>query len=149
MKRKRNAVFRHTGGLHPGKSVFNLSYEKKLTCDMGQLIPIMCDEMVPGDFWKFGNQAVIRFQPLVAPVLHEINIYVHYFFVPYRLLWDKWEDFITGGVDGEFAEEIPVWNPVNNTTGSLWDYIGFPTGVNPTGSEPIDFPRRAYNFIYN
>ena len=82
---KRN-VFSEVGGLHPRRSVFDLSYEKKLTCDMAQLIPVMCDEVVPGDVFKIGNQAVVRFQPLVAPILHEINMYVHYFFVPYRIL---------------------------------------------------------------
>ena len=81
-----NAVFKRVAGLHPGMSVFDLSYVKLFTCDMGKLIPVMCDEVVPGDIFKIGNQSVIRMQPLVAPVLHEINAYVHYFFVPYRLL---------------------------------------------------------------
>ena len=72
-------VFSRVAGLRPGRSMFNLSYEKKFTCDMAQLIPVMCDEVVPGDKFIIGNQAVIRFQPLVAPVLHEINMFVHYF----------------------------------------------------------------------
>lgn len=148
MSGKRN-VFSHVGGLHPSRSVFDLSYEKKLTCDMAQLIPVLCDEMVPGDFFQIGNQAVVRFQPLVAPILHEINMYVHYFFVPYRLLWDDWEDFISGGEDGKFAGAIPEWEPTDTTVGSLWDYMGFPTGIDPDGAYPIDFPRRAYNFVWN
>ena len=61
-----------------------------MTADMGYLYPIMCDEVVPGDKFEIGNEIVIRFQPLVAPVLHEINAYVHYF-VPYRLLDDTWK----------------------------------------------------------
>ena len=75
----KNNPFRNVAGLHPGMSVFDLSYTKLLTCDMGQLVPVMCDEVVPGDIFKIGNQSVIRMQPLVAPVLHEINAYVHYF----------------------------------------------------------------------
>ena len=106
-----NNLFRNVAGLHPGMSVFDLSYTKLLTCDMGQLIPVMCDEVVPGDIFKIGNQSVIRMQPLVAPVLHEINAYVHYFFVPYRLLWDGWETFITGGADGADASTLPLWSP--------------------------------------
>lgn len=144
------SVFKRVASLTPGRSVFDLSYEKKFTCDMGQLIPVMCDEVVPGDFWKIGNQAVIRFQPLVAPVLHEINIYVHYFFVPYRLLWEDWEDFITGGQDGDDATPIIEWNPTVTTAGSLWDFLGFPVGVNPGATaRPVDFPKRAYNLIWN
>lgn len=149
-------IFNRTGGLQPGKSVFDLSYEKKLTCDMGQLIPILCEEMVPGDFFKIGNQSIIRFQPLVAPVLHEINQFVHYFFVPYRLLWEDWEDFISGGVLGDDSSVLPRWEPaggpppvLNNAIGSLWDYFGFPTGIDPQGAYPLDFPRRAYNLVYN
>ena len=145
----RRNVFSEVGGLHPRRSVFDLSYEKKLTCDMAQLIPVMCDEVVPGDVFKIGNQAVVRFQPLVAPILHEINMYVHYFFVPYRILWDDWEDFISGGADGQFSDPIPEWEPTLTTEGSLWDFFGFPVGVDPDGAYPLDFPRRAYNLVYN
>ena len=113
-------VFDNVGSVMPGRSVFDLSYEKKLTCDMGQLIPIMCDEVVPGDSLDIGNQIVVRFQPLVAPIMHEVNVFTHYFFVPYRLLWADWEDFITGGKDGQNASVLPRWSPTNNAIGSLW-----------------------------
>ena len=148
-------VFNSIAGIRPGRSVHDLSYQKLFTCDMGQLIPIMCEEVVPGDKFQIGNQIVLRFQPLINPILHEIFAYTHYYFVPYRLLWDKWEEFITGGVDGEFAEEPPKWFAQNNpggnqlSSGTLWDYLGFPTDVRPDGAEPLDFPRRAYNFIWN
>ena len=81
--------------------------------------------------------------------MHEINVYTHYFFVPYRLLDDDWEEFISGGVQGDSAAVLPRWNPTNTAKGSLWDYLGFPVGVVPTGALPLDFPRRAYNFVYN
>lgn len=142
-------LFNQVGGIRPRKSVFDLSYTKKFTCDMGQLIPVMCDEVVPGDYITLGNEQVIRFQPLIAPVMHNVTSYVHYFFVPYRILWDKWVDFITGGVKGDFSEPIPTWNPTENNIGSLWDFLGFPIGVKPAGRFPVDFPRRAYNLIYN
>ena len=142
-------IFNSVGSLLPGRSQFDLSYSKLLTCDMGQLIPIMCDEVVPGDMLTIGNEMVIRYQPLVAPILHEVNAYVHYFFVPYRILWDEWEDFITRGVTGDLEPVIPRWSPTNNALLSLWDYLGFPVGVVPTGALPLDFPRRAYNLVYN
>jgi len=136
MKKK---VYQHIGAAKVGRSVFNLSYEKKLTCDMGQLIPVMCDEVIPGDIITIGNQCVIRFQPLVAPVLHEINVYYHVFFVPYRLLWpddgtDGWERFITGDVDGDNASTLPRWTPTTYDAGSLWDYLGFPVDITPGSS---------------
>ena len=142
-------VFNRTGAIMPKRSMFDLSYRKTLTCDMGQLIPIVCDEMVPGDLFELGNEIVVRYQPLVAPILHEVNVYTHYYFVPYRLLWNQWEEFITGGADGQSSAVLPRWSPTNNAEGSLWDYLGLPTGVVPTDALPVDFIRRAYNFIYN
>ena len=145
-----NKPFLSVSAIRPGMSVFDLSYMKTFTCDMGQLIPVMCDEMVPGDIFKIGNQSVIRFQPLVAPILHEINAYVHYFFVPYRLLWDQWESFISGGVNGADASVPPTIATTPRVPGGLSDYFGFPIGVNFTASTvPSAFPRRAYNLVYN
>jgi len=149
MKPMERPLFSRTGSISPGRSVFDLSYSKMFDCDMGQLIPVMCDECVPGDRFQIGNESVLRFTPLVAPIMHEINQYVHYYFVPYRLLWDDWEDFITGGKDGDNVSVLPRWEPTNTAKGSLWDYFGFPVGVDPDGAYPMDFPRAAYNFIYN
>lgn len=156
----RGSQFSKTGYLSPGKSVFDISYSKMLTCDMGQLIPVMCDEVVPGDVLQLGCQAVVRMQPMVAPVLHEINMYAHTFFVPYRILWNQWEDFITGGESGDSTAVLPRWQGANNdpdsTTGSLWDYLGLPVTDLPSPYDldlpsvlPLDFPRRAYNLIYD
>ena len=146
-------AFKNVGSVRPGRSVFDLSHVRTMTCDMGQLIPVMCQEMSPGDFFKFGNQSVVRMQPLVAPILHEINIYVHYFFVPYRILWDDWENFITGGKDGMFEASLPLWSPTapfNADKYTIADYVGIPTGVDiPEDLIPIALPKMAYNLTWN
>ena len=97
------SVFSSVRGNNVGRSVFNLSHFKRFTCDMGQLIPVLFLECVPGDTMKIGCEAVTRFQPMVAPILDSVDMYVHYFFVPTRLLMDNekdWETFLTGGKDG-------------------------------------------------
>lgn len=153
MRNAATHVFERVGALNPRRSVFDLSYEKKFTCDMGQLIPVQCDECIPGDIITIGNTAVVRFMPLVAPIMHEINMITHTFFVPYRLLWSEWSDFITGGEHGDNTSTLPRWTPTNCDIGSLWDYLGFPTSAISTdwckGSLPMSFPRDAYNLIYN
>jgi len=129
---------------------------------MGELIPVFHEEMVPGDTFQIGNESIIRFQPMVAPILHEVTVYTHYFFVPYRILWEHWERFITGGSDGNDNTPIPLWpvNLVNNhpigehfrNIYSLWDYFGFPVhGYNAHGhgALPLAFPLRAYNLIFD
>lgn len=152
MKVNRSNPFQYVKQNSPGYSVFDLSYRKLFTTDMAILYPVLHEEVVPGDIFEIGNQAIIRMQPLVAPVLHPIDMYVHYFFVPYRLLDTgtfKWEDFITGGLDGQDAQTLPTWNPVNKGKGYLWDALGFPVNVTPTGKLPIAFPAYAYELIRN
>lgn len=147
---RRGKVFARVGGLNPSRSVFDLSHERKFACDFGQLIPVLCEMMSPGDIFNIRNSCVARFEPLLAPIMHEVNIFTHYFFVPYRILWDRWEDFYTGGEEGVSEDKQPVWDTTNMNPGSLWDFLIGPDGYKPTGAiKVVDFPRLAYYMIYN
>lgn len=149
-------IFNKVYGNKPRRNAFNLSYSVKTTMEMGKLYPISIQEMVPGDTFKLGNEVVINLQPMNAPAYINLNWYCYAFFVPYRVLWDKWEEFITKGQDGDTTIELPKFERRQYITDSafryntLWDYFGFPTGVVPSGmSAPVDFPWRAYNLIWN
>ena len=149
-------IFNKVYGNKPRRNAFNLSYSVKTTMEMGKLYPIAIQEMVPGDTFKLGNEVVINLQPMNAPAYINLNWYAYAFFVPYRVLWDKWEEFITKGQDGDTTIELPKFERKQYITDSsfryntLWDYFGFPTGVVPSGmSAPVDFPWRAYNLIWN
>lgn len=143
-----NKTFESVGGARPPRSVFDLSYTHLTTGDMGLLYPVMVRECVPGDVMSVGLDLVIRFMPLTSPMLHKVDAYVHYFFVPYRLLWNDWESFITGGADGTEAPTMPTMSGSPGGNG-LMDYLGFPVGVNAVGVLPVQFPVNAYNLIYN
>lgn len=166
MSGKRSRAFRafqKVKTLKPSRSLFDLSHEWLATCDMGKIYPCCAMEMSPGDTFHIANEIVTRMMPLNAPILHQINMYTHFFFVPYRILWEEWTNFITGGDEGQYggttrgegalpseaSPELPRWNPTNTDVGSLWDYLGFPTGVVPAGALPLDFIRRCYNRIWN
>lgn len=151
MSGKRARAFRKVGGLRPGRSVFDLTHEHKTTCDMGQLIPIFWDELSPGDRYTLHNEVVIRLQPTVAPVLHEINVYTHTFFVPLRLLYAEWEEFIRRGEDGDTDIPLPVRSDYASlaTEFTLLDYFGCPLGIDPVGAYPLLWPWRTYNLIWN
>lgn len=173
---KRNATFHRVGALRPSRSAFDLSHRILTTTNMGLLYPITSFHVMAGDYFKIWNELVIRLQPMFAPLLHEINAYCHWFFVPFRILWELWEKYITGGRDGNFTASLPViksryglnpdnpvWSGPSFTEGSLMDALyhqtfGSPSapvvwrggGVDPVlGNSPIDFPLRAYNKIYN
>lgn len=141
----------------PRSSVFDLSYPNKVSFDMGALVPIYFENVVPGDKFKVKTEVEMRFAPLVAPVMHQINAYVHYFFVPLRLIWDDFQEFITGGEDGLSQPVFPKHSLFNRDVqiGSLADYLGYNfASVNGT-PDTLSFdqysilPFRAYQFIYN
>jgi len=131
------------------RSKHSLSNSKLLSCDMGELIPCGMVEVLPGDTMQQATSALIRFSPLLAPVMHPIHVRVHHWYVPYRLLWDSWEDFITGGPDGMDASVFPTIDMGGSgaAVGSLADYLGVPTGV--AGLDVSALPFRAYAMIYN
>lgn len=168
-------IFNSVSAKVPKRHKFNLSHQVKLTGEMGELLPIMMEPVLPGDRFKLGSQQLIRFAPLVAPIMSEVDCYLHFFFVPNRLIWSKWEEFITASRKGKKLadEEVPVpprigWadqsqptikdiNPLDgkpyfgNT--SLADYLGFQTQKTftrePTGVNMFDeLPFRAYQRIY-
>lgn len=132
------------------RSKFSLSNYKLFSCDMGELIPCGLLEVLPGDTIQHSTSALIRCSPLLAPVMHPVHVNIRHFFVPHRLVWDDWEDFITGGPDGMDDSEFPTkqMNGTNNATGTLPDYMGIPR--NEAGNLLVSaLPFRAFNLIYN
>lgn len=131
------------------RNLFDLSHEVKMTCNMGQLVPILCKEVLPGDSWRVSTDMVLRFAPMLAPVMHNVNVYTHYFFVPNRLIFDDWESFITGGENGTDATVEPTMTSPSGgyAVGSLADYLGLPVQV--AGYKHSALPFRAYAKIFN
>jgi len=132
------------------RSKFNLSYTKLYSCDMGEMIPFGLTEVLPGDTIQQATSALIRCSPLLAPVMHPVRVNIHHWFVPHRLIWEDWEDFITGGPDGMDASVFPTIAMPASTgaaVGSLADYLGVPTGV--ADLEVSALPFRAYAKVWN
>ena len=141
-----------------GKSAFDLSHEKKLSGIMGKLYPILHHEIVPGDSFRVQSEVFMRLAPMIAPIMHRINVFIHYFFVPNRIIFESWEDFITGGEDGLDATAAPTItmnnaNKLQFVKGRLPDYFGIPPMVSATTyNYELDInclPMRAYAEIWN
>lgn len=157
----------------PRRHRHDLSHYVKMTGEMGTLMPILCQDVLPGDRFKISVTDLIRFAPLIAPVMSEIDVYVHFFFVPNRIIWTQWEDFITGAHNGKLLsdEEIPLppryvfkdavalKNAVAGdvlSNRSLADYIGIQTWRKnyefQSNAQPYSFdalPFRAYQKIFD
>lgn len=135
----------------PGRNHFDLTHDVKLSLDMGELVPVMVMDCVPGDKVDISGEALIRFAPLVAPTMHRFSVSIHYFFVPNRILWDGWEEWITDPTSTRLFPVLDMGEYTNTEyqEGTLWDYLGVPEpGVAPL---PIisALPFAAYEAIYN
>lgn len=106
--------FQHVRGYNPGRSVFDLSYERHLTCKFGLLYPVWIQEGLPGDHMTIGADALIRMQPTTVPSMGRITATYHVFFVPKRIVWKKWEEFITRGKDGRTIIPLCTWPRVQS-----------------------------------
>lgn len=127
------------------RSKHTLSHYRMVTGNMGELMPIACIPVLPGDTMQMSTDALIRVTPLVTPVMHPTAVRIHHFFVPNRILWDNWEPFITGGPDGNNANQIPEVNSGSDKKGIL-QYLGVPP-INNINVNAL--PLRAVNAIYN
>jgi len=124
------------------RSKFSLSHYRLTTLNMGQLVPVACLEVLPGDSFRHATNALLRVTPLVAPVMHPCHAYLHHWFVPNRLVWDGWEDFITGKSD----DTVPTVNYIPDSA----DLIGYLGAAQTTiAYETNALPLYAYNLIYN
>jgi hypothetical protein len=122
------------------RSKHNLSNYRLATLRAGQLSPVGLAEVLPGDSFRHQSAVLLRCLPLVAPVMHPVTLRLHHWFVPYRLIWDEWEDFITGEAD----VNPPTVENFDNS--NLMDNLGVhPDYVGDVSALPI----RAYNLIWN
>jgi len=155
MKSNKANLFNKVKLTKPVKSLFDLSHDVKLSCNMGELIPILAEEVLPGDSYKISSEALVRFAPLIAPIMHKVNFYVHYYFVPNRILWPGWENFITNTKVGDALPVHPFIGYTPNKQffqkGTLADYLGVPTwDTNPTANIKVNaLPFAAYQKIYD
>lgn len=130
------------------KSKFKLTHLHSTTLDPGYLVPFLLVPTLPNDTFRIGLSSFVRAQPMLAPLMHEVYIVTQYWFVPNRLVWDDWEEFITGGQDLMSTPPFPylTLSADDAKVGSLSDYFGFPT---VEGIEVSALPYRAYNLIWN
>ena len=138
------------------RSKFTMQKTLKTTFDSGYLVPIMCEEVLPGDTFNVNVTMFGRLATPLFPVMDNLHLDSFFFFVPNRLVWTNWVKFM-GEQDNpadSISYSIPQQvSPVGGyAVGSLQDYFGLPTagqvGAGNTVSHSA-LPVRAYNLIYN
>ena len=133
----------------PQTNTFDLSHDRKFSGKIGELMPISVMEVVPGDKFNIKATNMTRFAPLITPIMHKASVYCHFFFVPNRILWPNWENFISGGEDGLADPTFPTVDltiPTQYGVQTLADYLGLPTGNQLQNVSALPFA--AYQKIY-
>ena len=140
------------------RSTFNRSHAHKTTFDADYLVPILVDDIIPGD--TFNVQCHFAAQlasPTILPLKDNLFFETFFFFVPYRLLWDNFEKFMGAQDDPSDSIDftIPTYSATSTidlTNGSetdmLADYMGLPHVSSFDGADASALPFRAYNLIW-
>lgn len=136
------------------RSKFNRSHAYKSTFNAGDLVPVFCDEVLPGDTFSVNQTAFARLATPLKPIMDNIYLDVQYFFVPYRLVWDKWQNFCGERNDPDddiTTLTIPQTSlQFANVAGRLADYFGIPQKPGSLTSISVSaLPFRAYALIWN
>lgn len=133
----------------PKANTFDLTHDVKMSGKFGNLMPCCIMEAVPGDKFMLGSDVYLKFAPLLAPVMHRMDVFIHYFFVPHRITWSNWEKFITN------EPVVPPFIVLSDSlmaggTDTFLDYLGIPP-VPPGGTltDISALPLAAYQAIYN
>ena len=138
------------------RSKFSMQKTLKTTFDSGYLVPIMCEEILPGDTFNVNVTMFGRLATPLFPVMDNLYLDSFFFFVPNRLVWTNWVKFM--GEQDNPADSISYSIPqqVSPTggysVGSLQDYFGLPTVGQVASGNTVShsaLPLRAYNLIYN
>ena len=156
MAKRRRSVMSHRFSEVPRaqipRSSFDRSHGYKTTFNAGYLIPVYCDEALPGDTFNLKMTAFARLATPIYPVMDNMFVETFFFAVPIRLIWQNWEKF-NGAQDNPgdstdfLVPQVPYPAGVQEET--LGDYMGIPTKVGGVGTSVSAFWTRAYNLIWN
>jgi hypothetical protein len=140
--------------LDMSRSKFPRNFSHKTTFNAGQVIPFYVDEVLPGDTFQVRTSKVVRMQTLLTPVMDNVYLDTYYFFVPNRLVWEHWKQFMGENTESAWIPtveyEVPQLTAPATTgweVGTIADYMGIPTGV--PGLSVNALPFRAYALIMN
>lgn len=136
MNRNSYDYFSNVPRANIGRSVFNRDSSAKTTFNVGDLIPIYCDEVLPGDTWSIQTSKVVRLQTLLAPIMDNIYLDTYWFYVPNELVWDHWREFCGENTESAWAPQteytipklLPALSDGTFEPKSLADYFGIPVG---------------------
>lgn len=156
-----NATYKHFAYIpapNVRRSVFDRSHSHKTSFNVGKLVPILCEEILPGDTVQIDTSKLVRLQTLLTPIMDNVYLDTYYFFVPNRLIWDHFKQFCGENTQSAWVPETEYVIPSISApsggfaVGGIADHLGFPTGVEWSADSafaPQALPFRAVALIWN
>lgn len=156
MNRNTEVHFSQVPHIDIKRSVFDRSTQHKTTFNAGRLIPLLCDEVLPGDTFSVETSSVIRMTTPIHPTMDNLYADIYFYYVPSRILWEHWEEFNGSNEDTFWTQpteyEIPQINsPAGGwNKGTIADYLGIPTKVTLQGNYSVNhLPFRGVVKVWN
>jgi len=163
MKSVMNHNFAVTPNIDAPRSKFNRTFGHKFSMDCGWLIPYYWDSVLPGDTFNMQSTIFARMATPLFPIMDNMYVDTHFFFVPNRIIWSNWRKFCGEQEDpGDSIDyTIPILTGTRNSdadgnlatdsgrTGQLLNLMGVPDGIDATDVDISALPFRSYAKIYN
>lgn len=153
MNRNTENHFSLTPTVNIGRSKFDRSFDHKTTFNTGSIIPIYYSQVLPGDSVKMRMSEIVRMQTPIAPVMDNAFLDTYFFFVPTRLVWDHFKQFMGENDTAPWTQqneyEIPqiIAPETGWKKGSLADYFGYVTKIGSYKASALPF--RVYCKVWN
>ena len=155
-----NSRFSYNPSTNATRSRFDMSTSVKTSFDAGELVPFYYEEVLPGDTFDVETNFICRMQTLLTPIMDDLYLDTFYFFVPNRIVWEHWKNFMGENTQSSWYPSVEYTVPqISVAPGksivpkSVADYFGIPPITVPVGSgNGVSFsalPFRAYAQIWN
>lgn len=150
------------------RSGFDKSFKNLLSAKVGTIVPILCDELIPNTHVYLKAAMSAALPPLASDTFMNVNLKYASFFVPTRILFQGYSDFLTGKEIYSNIKVCPPYIEFPTTTtstqfkkylgpGTLADYLGIK--MTSDGAEKLTVPVSkvtfsalpflAYHHVYN
>ncbi|UYL88497.1 major capsid protein [Microvirus sp.] len=145
----------------PNLTKYSLDHEVRSSFEMGQLVPFLCQEVVPGDKYRVQSSTLVRLQPMLSPLMHRLDYFQRYYYVPYRLLIPNYEQLLTDPDSGNAVPGMDKYLQYTSKTlkdlfleKPLLEYFGLASSLDGTHPDNVikdlnATPLLAYYLIYN
>lgn len=156
MNRNTEVHFSQVPKIDIKRSVFDRSTQHKTTFNAGQLIPILCDEILPSDTFSGKISSVVRMTTPIHPTMDNLYADLYWYQIPIRILWEHWKEFNGENNDTFWTQETEYEVPQIESPDGGWqkgtiaDYLGVPTKINFKDEHSIShLPFRAVVKVWN